>query len=137
MHTPPSHDLPESLASNLGIQLVSAGDGTVKAVMPVDHRTTRASSPADILSGGASLALAETAAGYGSLALCDPDKTPVGIQVSANHVHMVTAGTHVVATGVLIHRGRTTHIWNIDITTPEGQLVSTARVVNHIIDKRS
>ena len=35
-----------------------------------------------------------------------------------------------------VHRGRTSHVWNVDITTPEGKLVSTARIVNLIVKKR-
>ena len=101
--------------------------------MPVDARTCQ---PFGILNGGASLALAEIVAGHGSVPLCSPDQMPCGIQVSANHVRMVRTGSYVEATGRLIHRGRTSHIWNVDITDPEGRLVSTARIVNQIVKKR-
>ena len=60
--------------------------------MPVDERTSRPCEPVDILNGGASLALAETVAGYGSIPLCEPGQMPCGIQISANHVHMVPIG---------------------------------------------
>ena len=66
------YELPESLAKNLGIQLISVEEGYVKATMPVDERTSRPCEPVDILNGGASLALAETVAGYGSIPLCEP-----------------------------------------------------------------
>ena len=56
--------------------------------------------------------------------------------VSASHLRMVPVGTYVEATGRLIHRGRTSHLWNVDITTPDGKLVSTARIVNQIVKKR-
>lgn len=49
---------------------------------------------------------------------------------------MVPIGTYVEAVGKLVHRGRTSHVWNVDITTPEGKLVSTARIVNLIVKKR-
>ena len=130
------YELPESLAKNLGIQLISVEEGYVKATMPVDERTSRPCEPVDILNGGASLALAETVAGYGSIPLCEPGQMPCGIQISANHVHMVPIGTYVEAVGKLVHRGRTSHVWNVDITTPEGKLVSTARIVNLIVKKR-
>lgn len=126
----------QSLAESLGIQIISLEGETVKLSMPVDGRTSRPCEPTAILNGGASLALAETAAGYGSLSLCDETETPVGIQISANHVSMVAVGHTVYATGTLVHRGRTQHVWNIDITSDEGTLVSTARVVNLIIKKR-
>lgn len=128
-------DLKDSMGEHLGIEFTSMEEGKVTAIMPVDHRTCQ---PFGILNGGASLALAEIMAGHGSVPLCSPNEMPCGIQVSANHVGMVKVeeGAYVKATGTLIHRGRTTHIWNIDITTPEGKLVSTARIVNQIVKKR-
>lgn len=128
-------NLKGSMGEHLGIEFTSMEEGKVTAIMPVDHRTCQ---PFGILNGGASLALAEIMAGHGSVPLCSPNEMPCGIQVSANHVGMVKVEkvAYVKATGTLIHRGRTTHIWNIDITTPEGKLVSTARIVNQIVKKR-
>lgn len=104
-----------------------------KPQMPVDERTCQ---PFGILNGGASLALAEIVAGHGSIPLCSANEMPCGIQVSANHLHMVPKGEFVIATGRLIHRGRTSHLWNVDITNQEGKLISTARIVNQIVKKR-
>lgn len=126
-------DLSDSMGAHLGIKFQTVQEGYVKATMPVDARTCQ---PFGILNGGASLALAEIAAGHGSVPLCSPDQMPCGIQVSANHVRMVRTGSYVEATGRLIYRGRTSHIWNVDITDPEGRLVSTARIVNQIVKKR-
>ena len=119
-------DLKGSMGEHLGIEFTSMEEGKVTAIMPVDHRTCQP------------FGLAEIMAGHGSVPLCSPNEMPCGIQVSANHVGMVKVekGAYVKATGTLIHRGRTTHIWNIDITTPEGKLVSTARIVNQIVKKR-
>lgn len=126
-------DLSDSMGAHLGIKFQTVQEGYVKATMPVDARTCQ---PFGILNGGASLALAEIVAGHGSVPLCSPDQMPCGIQVSANHVRMVRTGSYVEATGRLIHRGRSSHIWNVDITDPEGRLVSTARIVNQIVKKR-
>lgn len=126
-------DLSDSMGAHLGIKFQTVQEGYVKATMSVDARTCQ---PFGILNGGASLALAEIVAGHGSVPLCSPDQMPCGIQVSANHVRMVRTGSYVEATGRLIHRGRTSHIWNVDITDPEGRLVSTARIVNQIVKKR-
>lgn len=127
-------DLSHSMGGHLGIRFTQMKEGAVKAVMPVDERTCQ---PFGILNGGASLALAEIVAGHGSIPLCAENQMPCGIQVSANHISMVPKGSWVEATGTLIHRGRTTHIWNVDIKNPEGKLVSTVRIVNQIVKKRS
>lgn len=100
--------------------------------MPVDHRTSQ---PFGMLNGGASLALAEIVAGHGSMSLCREGEYACGVQVSGNHLSAVPVGGKVFATGKLIHRGRSSHIWNIDITTPQGELVSTVRVVNFILKR--
>lgn len=126
-------DMPHTLIGSLGIRFTLVAEGLVKATMPVDERTCR---PGGILNGGASVALAETIAGHGSVPLCDADHTPCGIQVSANHVKMAPVGSIVEGTARLIHRGRTMHVWNVDVTLPDGTLISTARVVNLIVKKR-
>ena len=127
-------DISHSMGEHLGVEFQEITEGFVRATMPVDHRTCQ---PFGILNGGASLALAEMVAGHGSVPLCPPEQIPCGIQVSANHLRMVPVGSYVIATGKLIHRGRTTHIWNVDITDPDGKLVSTARIVNQLVKKRS
>ena len=106
----------------------------VCALMDVDGRTCQ---PFGYLSGGASLALAETLAGYASMLLLAPGLVPVGAQVSANHVHALAVGETVRASARLVHLGRSTHVWNVDITREAGavetpELVSTARVLNHL-----
>ena len=72
-----------ALMGNLGIQYTYASPGRVEATMPVDERTRQ---PFGILHGGATLALAETVAGLGSMISCQPDEIVVGMQVSGNHV---------------------------------------------------
>jgi len=40
------------------------------------------------------------------------------------------------AVGTIIHKGRSIHVWNIDIFTSTDTLVSSVRVVNSILKKR-
>ncbi|WP_455674953.1 PaaI family thioesterase [Phocaeicola sp.] len=126
-------DYSNSMVGHLGITFLPSDDGKVYAEMPVDRRTSQ---PFGMLNGGASLALAEIVAGHGSLQLCQPGEYACGVQVSGNHISTVAVGGKVLAKGELIHKGSSSHIWNVDITTPEGKLVSTVRVVNFIIAKR-
>lgn len=126
-------DYSTSMAGHLGIRFLPSDDEDIHAEMPVDHRTSQ---PFGMLNGGASLALAEIVAGHGSMSLCREGEYACGVQVSANHVSAVPAGGKVTACGHLIHRGGSSHVWNVDITTPEGSLVSTVRVVNFILKKK-
>lgn len=89
-----------------------------------------------ILHGGATLALAETVAGLGSMIICEPDEIVVGMQVSGNHISSAHEGDSVRAVGTILHKGRSSHIWNVDVFTSTNKLVSSVRVVNSVIKKR-
>lgn len=122
-----------ALMGNLGIQYTYVSQDRVEATMPVDHRTRQ---PFGILHGGATLALAETVAGLGSMILCQPDEFVVGMQVSGNHISSAHEGDTVRAVGTIVHKGRSSHVWNIDVFTSTNKLVSSVRVVNSVLKKR-
>ncbi|MEG2127414.1 MAG: Cof-type HAD-IIB family hydrolase [Bacteroides sp.] len=122
-----------ALMGNLGIQYTYASEDRVEATMPVDERTRQ---PFGILHGGATLALAETVAGLGSMILCQPDEMVVGMQVSGNHISSAHEGDTVRAIGTIVHKGRSSHVWNVDVLTSTAKLVSSIRVVNSILKKK-
>ena len=122
-----------ALMGNLGIQYTYASEDRVEATMPVDERTRQ---PFGILHGGATLALAETVAGLGSMILAKPDEIVVGMQVSGNHMSSAHKGDTVRAVGTIIHKGRSSHVWNVDVFTSTDKLVSSIRVVNSILKKK-
>lgn len=122
----------DTMVENLGIRFTAIGDGWVEATMPVDHRTSR---PGGLLHGGANLALAETVAGLGSMLTIDNNDFDVlGIQVSANHTGGTSKGT-VFARAEIVHSGIQTQVWNIEIKSEAGKLLSTARVTNMIVKR--
>lgn len=122
-----------ALMGNLGIQYTYASEERVEATMPVDCRTRQ---PFGILHGGATLALAETVAGLGSMIICKPDEIVVGMQVSGNHISSAHEGDTVRAVGTILHKGRSSHVWNVDVFTSTNKLVSSIRVVNSVMKKR-
>lgn len=122
-----------ALMGNLGIQYTYALDERVEATMPVDYRTRQ---PFGILHGGATLALAETVAGLGSMIICESDEIVVGMQVSGNHISSAHEGDTVRAVATIVHKGRSSHVWNVDVFTSTNKLVSSIRVVNSVIKKR-
>lgn len=108
----------------LGIEVVEAVRERVIATMPVDARTRQ---PAGMLHGGASAALAETAASLGAaLNVLRPTDEVAGIELNASHVRSVRTGT-VTATAVPLHRGRRTQVWDVRIVDGAGRLVCAAR----------
>ena len=120
---------PVYLHEMMGMELIDTEPGTAKARLEVLEKVCQ---PFGFLSGGASLALAETLAGHGSLMLCASDEIPFGIQVSANHIHAVPMGGCVTATASLLQKSRHLHVWNVDIVDEGGRLVSSCRVTNCI-----
>ena len=122
-----------TLMDALGIVCTRLEEGYVEATMPVDVRTRQ---PLGILHGGASLALAETVAGYGSVYLLGENEIQVGMQVSGNHIATAHEGEILKAEASIIHRGRSTHVWNVDIFTSTRKRVASIRVLNSIIKRR-
>lgn len=109
---------PGTLMEALGIQYIEIGADFVKASMPVNERTKQ---PMGLLHGGASAALMETVGSLGSVLLIDPlTHYSVGLDISANHVGAVREGS-VIATATIVHAGRTTHLWNIEVREAESQ----------------
>lgn len=122
-----------TLVEHLDIEFVEVTQSMVVARMPVHAPTHQ---PMGYLHGGASLALAETVGSAGSLFLIDPKKYNVfGMQVSANHISSVREG-FVIAKATIIHQGRTSHVWDVEIKDEENKLISVARVTNAIIERK-
>jgi 1,4-dihydroxy-2-naphthoyl-CoA hydrolase len=121
-----------TLLEALGIEISEISEGRVVATMPVDHRTHQ---PFGLLHGGASVALAETVASIGAYALVDPEKeSVVGLEINANHVRAVRSGT-VTAIGTVLHRGKTTMVWDIKIVDEQERLVCVSRCTIAVIKK--
>lgn len=121
-----------SLIEHLGICFTCVEADKVVATMPVDHRTMQ---PMKILHGGANMALAETVGSAGSFLLVDPaEYTVVGLEINGNHVRPATEGI-VTGTATLVHKGKKTHVWNIEIRDERDMLVSICRITNMIIKK--
>ncbi|MDD2328964.1 MAG: PaaI family thioesterase [bacterium] len=123
----------DTLMASLGIRFTHLSPGRCEAVMAVEKKVCQ---PFGILHGGATLALAETVAGQGSLMLCSEEEVPAGIQVSGNHLSPAKEGETVHAVGTVLQKGRTIHIWHIDVTAGDGRIISTVRVVNSILKRR-
>lgn len=120
----------DNLLEHLGIRFVPSAPGTFAATMPVEKRTHQ---PMGLLHGGATAALAESLGSTGSYMLIDMrTQAVVGIEVNANHLKGVKTG-NVTATGTLVHKGRTTHVWDIRVTDEQGSLVAVCRITNLII----
>lgn len=114
-----------TLMGSLGIRFTHAEKGYLEATMPVDSRTHQ---PYGLLHGGASAALAETLGSYGShLLVAETGGIGVGVELNINHLKSKRHGT-VTGKAKILHQGKSTHVWNIDIVDEEGVLLATSRL---------
>ncbi|MDY0078688.1 MAG: hotdog fold thioesterase [Bacteroidales bacterium] len=122
-----------TLMEQLGIEYLELKAGFVKARMPVNSKTKQ---PMGILHGGSSMALAETLGSLGSAFIVGHDQSEIrGMHLTASHIRAVAEG-FVIADAVIIHQGRKTHVWNIDIKDESGNLVSTCRMTNFVVTSK-
>jgi uncharacterized protein (TIGR00369 family) len=126
-------DFENTLMNTLGIEIINSDDNRIVAKMPVNDRTCQIYG---MLHGGASIALAESVAGYGDYIRIDKSQIAVGINVTANHVNPAKMGDTVTATGTIISEHKSVHVWNVDIRNSSGTLISTVRITNHISRKK-
>lgn len=114
-----------TLMETLGIEYTELGKDYICAKMPVDKRTHQ---PMGVLHGGASAALIETLGSIGSHLLIDSKtKFSAGLELNINHIKAVKSG-YVFGKATIVHQGRKTHIWQVDITNENDKLVATGRL---------
>ncbi|MDG5471793.1 hotdog fold thioesterase [Jeotgalibacillus sp. ET6] len=127
------HNAKGTLLEALGIEITSIEKGEVVATMPVDERTRQ---PFGFLHGGASVALAETVASYGSVALINLETHACfGLEINANHIKSKKDGV-VTARARTIHQGRTTMVWEVKIVDEQEQLLCISRCTVAVVEKK-
>ncbi len=115
--------------SHLGIEFLEVGDDFISARVPVDARTRQ---PFGLLHGGVSVTLAETLGSVGASFACPPGFVAVGLDINANHLKGASSGW---VTGVTrpLRLGRSTQVWQIDLTNEAGELTCVSRITVAVV----
>jgi uncharacterized protein (TIGR00369 family) len=114
-----------TLMETLEIEFIDVGENFLVAKMPVNSRVHQ---PDGVLHGGATVALAESVGSAASYVFLDGQKVFVrGIETSANHIRSISEG-EVYARATIIHKGRTTQLWDIKVTDKEDNLISICKL---------
>ena len=122
-----------TLMETLDIEYIDVGENFLIAKMPV---TPKVHQPDGVLHGGASVALAESVGSAASYVFLDGQSFFVrGIEIAANHVRSVKEG-FVFARATIIHKGRTTQLWEIRITDEEDHLISLCKLTTIALPKK-
>jgi 1,4-dihydroxy-2-naphthoyl-CoA hydrolase len=123
-----------TLVSYLDMKITELGQDFIRGTMPVDPRTHQ---PMRLLHGGASCALAESLASIGSNLVIDPTLfMALGQSLNANHLRPVSEGL-VTATARVVHLGRSSHLWDVEIHDNKGKLAATVRMLMAVVPKKS
>jgi uncharacterized protein (TIGR00369 family) len=122
----------DTAVAHLGIEFLEVGPDFVKARVPVDARTRQ---PYGILHGGVSVVLAETLGSCGAAFASPAGTRAVGLDINANHLRATTAGW---VTGIArpVHVGRSTQVWQIELSDDAGRLTCVSRLTMAILADR-
>ncbi|MEM7084619.1 MAG: PaaI family thioesterase [Bacteroidota bacterium] len=121
-----------TLMETLDIEFVDLTEDSLTARMPV---TSKVHQPDGVLHGGASVALAESVGSAGAMVLLKRDDVSIrGIEIAANHVKGVREG-YVYAKATVLHKGRTTQLWQVRIVNEANELVSQVKFTTITLPK--
>ena len=115
--------------AHLGIEFLEVGGDFIRARAPVDSRTRQ---PMGILHGGISVLLAEMLGSCGAACASPPGYRAVGLEINANHLRSVADGW-VMGISRPVHIGRSTHVWQIDLSNEKGQPTCVSRITMMIL----
>ena len=114
-----------TLIDALGIVVLEQAPERMTGRMPIDGRTIQ---PAGVAHGGALISLAETLASIGTaLSIDATTEICVGQEIGASLLRPALFGTVVEGEALLLHRGRSSAVWDVRIRTAEGKLVAVCR----------
>jgi 1,4-dihydroxy-2-naphthoyl-CoA hydrolase len=122
-----------TLMQTLDIEYVDIGENFLVGKMPV---TPKVHQPDGVLHGGAMVALAESVGSMASYIFMDAQKFFVrGIEISASHIKSMKEG-EVFAKATVLHKGKTTQLWDIKLTDAEDNLISICKLTTIALLKK-
>ncbi len=115
---------PRTVFAPLGIRVAQYDPDEMKVAMEIDERHHQ---HLGMLHGGVSALLAESAASLAAAMSVDlRTHTVAGVDLNATHVRPKRTGS-LLATARPLFRGRTTHVYAVDVTDETGALVCASR----------
>jgi 1,4-dihydroxy-2-naphthoyl-CoA hydrolase len=109
-----------------GLEILEADDEVVRGRVPVREHVTQ---PMGIVHGGVYASIAEGLASVGTNHGVGADgMVALGMSNNATFLRPVAVGGAVHAVARRRHRGRTTWVWDVDLTDDDGRLCAVSRV---------
>jgi uncharacterized protein (TIGR00369 family) len=108
-----------------GLEIVECGEDLVRGRVPVREHVTQ---PTGIVHGGVHAAIAEGLASLGTNhGVAAAGNVGLGMSNQSSFLRPLARGT-IHGTARRRHRGRTTWIWDVELTDDEGRLCALSRV---------
>jgi uncharacterized protein (TIGR00369 family) len=116
-----------------GLELVGVEEAEVRARVVVRDEILQ---PFGLVHGGVYASMAESLASVGTaVAVMEHGMTAMGMSNNTTFLRSITAGT-IHAVGRPRHRGRTTWVWDIEVTDDDDRLCATSRVTIAVREAR-
>ncbi len=124
---------PKTVFEPLGIRVTRYDPDDMQVAMEIDDRHKQ---HLGMLHGGVSALLAESAASLAAAMSVDlRTQIVAGVDLNATHLRPKTSGT-LRATARPVFRGRTTHVYTVDVTDESDDLVCAARCTIAVRQKK-
>jgi uncharacterized protein (TIGR00369 family) len=108
-----------------GLEITEAGDGLMRGTVAVRDEIKQ---PAGLVHGGVYAAMAESLATTGTaLAVTENGNAATGLSNQTSFLRPITAG-RIDAVARARHRGRTTWVWEVELSDEAGRLCVVTRV---------
>ena len=115
----------------IGLEFESVEAGAVRSRLAVDRRHM---APNGFLHAATVIALADTSCGYGAATSLPPGATGfTTIELKSNFMGTATAGDVLGCRAWLVHGGRTTQVWDAEVTDPGGRILALFRCTQMVL----
>ena len=121
-----------NMLKHLEIEITEVCSEYLCGRMPVNEKTRQ---PIGILHGGASAVFAETLSNIGANLCVDEKRYQcVGLSIHTSHLKTISKG-YLYGKAKFVHLGRSTHVWEINITDENKRLISVSRLTVAVLKK--
>ncbi|MDQ3849638.1 MAG: PaaI family thioesterase [Actinomycetota bacterium] len=132
MESPPDRLRLRGFDALYGLQVDAFGDGLVRAHVPVRDEIRQ---PFGLVHGGVLATIAESLASLGTLHGSPADHVPLGMSNHTTFLRPIADGT-VHATATALHRGRTTWVWDVEMSDDDGRRCAVTRMTIAVRPRR-
>jgi 1,4-dihydroxy-2-naphthoyl-CoA hydrolase len=121
----PFGEFPVGFDKRYGLEILDMSDEEVRARLEVRPELLQ---PAGLVHGGVFASMAESMTSIATwIGVHEEGKTAMGLSNQTSFLRPIVAGT-IHATGRRRHRGRSTWVWEVDITDDDGRLCALVRM---------